>query len=506
MVIRDRAGFNDGVADNDVNAGQPGAITGDAGMTFGTAEPNQPWGRIYANGTQYAPDTFTTQAWIKTSTTNGGRIFGFSDLQTGNSGHHDRHIYMNNDGKLNFGVRAQDGGNRTIGSGKSYNDNQWHMVTATMGSTGMALYVDGVRVGPPFRHHPGRDLPRLLAGRRRQPRRLGQPAVQRQLRRLDRRGRRLPDRPGPEHQIIAQYSASGRTSVDPGGPGRRLRRRRLQRRPRPVLALRRDRPAPPPPTRAARSTTARTATASSLGQPTGVLSGNKAAGFDGSDDFVLVQRRVLQSDGVHRGGVVQDRPPPGRQDHRLRQRARPADSGNYDRHVYMQDDGQLVFGVWTGFRRTRSPRRPLTTTTQWHHVVASQGADGMKLYVDGELSGTNPQTQCPGLHGYWKVGGDSTWGRQPVLQRRHRRGGGLQLRAAAAAGSRPTSRRAAAMLNQPPTAAFTSIDEPAPGHVRPAPAPTPTAAIAATAGTSVTAHRRPSRTRPTSTPPTAPTR
>ncbi len=83
MVIRDRAGFNDGVADNDVNAGQAGAITGDAGMPFGTVQPNQPWGRIYANGTQYAPDTFTTQAWIKTSTTNGGRIFGFSDLQTG---------------------------------------------------------------------------------------------------------------------------------------------------------------------------------------------------------------------------------------------------------------------------------------------------------------------------------------------------------------------------------------------------------------------------------------
>ncbi len=37
---------------------------------------------------------------------------------------------MSNDGKLNFGVRAQDGGNLQIGSGKSYNDNQWHMVTA----------------------------------------------------------------------------------------------------------------------------------------------------------------------------------------------------------------------------------------------------------------------------------------------------------------------------------------------------------------------------------------
>ena len=34
----------------------------------------------------------------------------------------------------------------------------------------------------------------------------------------------------------------------------------------------------------------------------------------------------------------------------------------------------------------------------------------MKLYVDGDLVGTNPQTQAEGYTGYWKVGGDVTWG------------------------------------------------------------------------------------------------
>ena len=84
-------------------------------------------------------------------------------------------------------------------------------------------------------------------------------------------------------------------------------------------------------------------------------------------------------------------------------------SGSYDRHVYMFDDGRLRFGVWTG-------QTNVIDTTQayndgkWHHMVATQGADGMKLYVDGALVGTNPQTQAQGYDGYWRVGGDNTWG------------------------------------------------------------------------------------------------
>ena len=52
--------------------------------------------------------------------------------------------------------------------------------------------------------------------------------------------------------------------------------------------------------------------------------------------------------------------------------SRPVLSSSYDRHVYMQNDGQLVFGVWT-VRRTPSPRRPRYNDGQWHHVVATQG-------------------------------------------------------------------------------------------------------------------------------------
>src|SRR3954447_1284389 len=47
---------------------------------------------------------------------------------------------------------------------------------------------------------------------------------------------------------------------------------------------------------------------------------------------------------------------------------------------------------------------------KWHHMVATQGSDGMKLYVDGVLVGTNPQTQAQDYTGYWRIGGDTTWG------------------------------------------------------------------------------------------------
>ena len=43
-------------------------------------------------------------------------------------------------------------------------------------------------------------------------------------------------------------------------------------------------------------------------------------------------------------------------------------------------------------------------------MVATQGADGMKLYVDGAVVATNRQTQAQDYTGYWRVGGDQAWG------------------------------------------------------------------------------------------------
>ncbi len=67
----------------------------------------------------------------------------------------------------------------------------------------------------------------------------------------------------------------------------------------------------------------------------------------------------------------------------------------------MNGAGQLTFGAWTG-QTNGSTSQTSYNDGAWHHVVATQGPDGMKLYVDGQLVGTNPQTQAQAYNGYWR--------------------------------------------------------------------------------------------------------
>ncbi|MDF3302694.1 LamG domain-containing protein [Streptomyces tropicalis] len=90
-------------------------------------------------------------------------------------------------------------------------------------------------------------------------------------------------------------------------------------------------------------------------------------------------------------------------------------STRFDKHVYMTDGGQLVFGAYPGAVRT------ITTVQRyndgkWHHAVATEGSDGMKLYVDGALRTSNPfVTTSEAGSGYWRVGGDNldSWTNRP---------------------------------------------------------------------------------------------
>ncbi|MFB4421311.1 LamG-like jellyroll fold domain-containing protein [Streptomyces sp. QL37] len=91
-------------------------------------------------------------------------------------------------------------------------------------------------------------------------------------------------------------------------------------------------------------------------------------------------------------------------------------STRFDKHVYMANDGRLVFGVYSGGRRT------VTTTGayndgNWHHVVATQGTNGIRLYVDGQLRASNLlYTGNENYPGYWRVGGDNlnNWANRPT--------------------------------------------------------------------------------------------
>lgn len=90
-------------------------------------------------------------------------------------------------------------------------------------------------------------------------------------------------------------------------------------------------------------------------------------------------------------------------------------SSTYDRHVYMRNDGRLVYGTYPGIVRTVTSANSYRDGN-WHHVVASQGWDGMKLFVDGQLVGSLPDVVSQDFAGFWRVGGDNlnNWPNRPT--------------------------------------------------------------------------------------------
>jgi trimeric autotransporter adhesin len=74
-----------------------------------------------------------------------------------------------------------------------------------------------------------------------------------------------------------------------------------------------------------------------------------------------------------------------------------------DRQVWVTPSGQIEFGVWTG--QTVTVRSAGSYNDgKWHFMVATQGADGMHLYIDGQAVGSNPNTQAQSYGGYWQLG------------------------------------------------------------------------------------------------------
>lgn len=101
---------------------------------------------IATSNSYVGPNTLTMSIWFKTTTNQGGALIGFSSNATGNGGSRDRFIYMTNDGRLVFGA-APGRNKRTITTSGKYNDGNWYLATATLGAGGMRLYVNGEQVG-----------------------------------------------------------------------------------------------------------------------------------------------------------------------------------------------------------------------------------------------------------------------------------------------------------------------------------------------------------------------
>ncbi len=93
-----------------------------------------------------------------------------------------------------------------------------------------------------------------------------------------------------------------------------------------------------------------------------------------------------------------------------------AASTSFDKMIYMTNTGQLIFGVKTTSNQTlETPHH--YNDGRWHQVVATKGASGMALYIDGKVVAQNTASAAPKSYaGYWRVGGDSigTWPQAPT--------------------------------------------------------------------------------------------
>jgi|GEM_PF-1446871 len=84
--------------------------------------------------------------------------------------------------------------------------------------------------------------------------------------------------------------------------------------------------------------------------------------------------------------------------------AEEGESVDFDRHLFLTDDGRLVFGVYPDAVQTiTSPGSYLDGA--WHQATATLSSDGMSLYVDGELVAHDGSvTTAQQYAGYWRVG------------------------------------------------------------------------------------------------------
>jgi hypothetical protein len=100
-------------------------------------------------------NTFTILAWVRTTSTTGGRLIGDGDSAVGRSTRSDRMLFLDNTGHAVFGVSFTS--KRSLRSATAVSDGMPHFLAASLGPSGAALYVDGV---------PAQSDPTLTGGAR----------------------------------------------------------------------------------------------------------------------------------------------------------------------------------------------------------------------------------------------------------------------------------------------------------------------------------------------------
>ncbi len=84
----------------------------------------------------------------------------------------------------------------------------------------------------------------------------------------------------------------------------------------------------------------------------------------------------------------------------------PSNQTAYDRHIYIDPTGRVVYGVYlTSQYVVSSPAGTNYANGNWHHVVATSATGMISLYLDGALVDSRADTTGQmSFDGYWQVG------------------------------------------------------------------------------------------------------
>ena len=103
--------------------------------------------KAYAAFAEPKPSAVTLEAWVKTTSTRGGRIIGLGSSSANSSSSYDLALYLGDNGRVNLGVKNAANALVTTTSTQAVNDGTWHHVAAVVDAGGSSIVIDGKRAG-----------------------------------------------------------------------------------------------------------------------------------------------------------------------------------------------------------------------------------------------------------------------------------------------------------------------------------------------------------------------
>jgi len=380
-------------------------------VKYGVSGPTSPDTGITFNDISYVsttsqvsdPSIYSVEIWFKTTTTSGGKLIGFGSAQTGSSGSYDRQLYMTNSGQLVFGQYS--GGIVSVTSSGSYNDGSWHYAVGSYNGSAIVLYVDGSQVGSTSSGSPQnysgywRLIFDNLSGWPSAPSSyyfqgsVGEAAVYSSAL--------------TSTEVSNHYAAAGGGSYDSTVIGDSPTSYwKLNESSGPTLA---------DATGSGNTGTAEMGSNNGLYEGTltysqsGAIATDHAVLLDGSSAYVTtlvgfnnptiysieIWFKTTTTSGGKLAGFGS---------------SETGGSSNYDRHLYMTNSGQLIFGQDASGSLVTVTSSGSYNDGAWHHAVGTYNGSSIVLYVDGSQVASTSSGAPQNYSGYWRLGYDNLSG------------------------------------------------------------------------------------------------